>query len=118
MRIRARRRWVRLLRSGNDRKVATIFSETYPTVLSQFTITNTITKTIITSISSRGSTDELAAPTTQRTRLPMTPTQKTERQAKAAWEEWTLSRFARVGTTESGNYSKSVSVGTIDKWKL
>ena len=61
MRIRARRRCVRLLRCGNDRKVATIVSGTYPTVLSQFTITNTITTTIIASISSRGSTDELAS---------------------------------------------------------
>ena len=44
---------MRLLRGGNDREVATIVSGTYPTVLSQFTITNTITKTITTSIATR-----------------------------------------------------------------
>ena len=47
VRIRARRRCVCLELGGNETKVATIVSGTYPTVLSQFAITNTITNTII-----------------------------------------------------------------------
>ena len=38
---------MRLERGGNESEVATIVSGTYPTVLSQFAITNTITNTII-----------------------------------------------------------------------
>ena len=40
------KKFVRILPGGNETKVATIVSGTYPTVLSQFTITNTITNTI------------------------------------------------------------------------
>ena len=42
MRIRTRRICAHVLRGGNDREVATIFSGSYPAVLSQLTITNTI----------------------------------------------------------------------------
>ena len=41
---------MRLLRGGNDGEVAAMFSGTYPTVLSQFTITNTITNTLTNSM--------------------------------------------------------------------
>ena len=60
MRIRARRRCVRLLQGGNNREVATIVSGTGPTVLSQLAITNTITKTITTSIGTRRTTTTTA----------------------------------------------------------
>ena len=109
---------MRLLRGGNDREVATIVSGTYPTVLSQFTITNTITKTIITSISSRGSTDELASAYDSEDEAANDSDQKTERQAKTAWEEWALSHVASVGTIEKWKLSSNASVGTIEKWKL
>ena len=111
MRIRARIRCVRLLRGGNDREVATIVSGTYPTVLSQFTITICYHKNDHKDYHNfdRNSQDNDHNDHNA---------QNSTVACAGAIEKWKLSYFASAGTMEEWQLSYFASGGTIQEWTL